>query len=77
MSQFTSLSTLGKPDGAPAEVLVIALALVMRDVTSGDQAKTQRWTEAVIASSTDYETGMAWSSPESWRRADQFVMAEL
>ena len=49
-TQVLSLKALGRPDGAPAEVLVIALALVALDARSGGVVHAlEPWITKVLA----------------------------
>ena len=62
--QVLSFTALGRPDGAPAEVLAIALALVTLDVRSGGVVRPlDTWVERVLADSSGYVDGAAWISP--------------
>ena len=76
--QVLSLRALGRPDGAPIEVLAVALALVTLDVRSGGvRDALEPWVRRVLADAADYEDHRAWSAPESWRRDAQWVVGQL
>ena len=73
---FTSLLP-GRPDGAPHEVLVITLALLILDVKSGDVGYTDKWCTRVLETSKDYEVGKAWAVPEGWRYSESWITKHL
>ena len=73
---FTSLLP-GRPDGAPHEVLVITLALLLADVKSGDAEFTEKWCNRVIETSEEYEIGKAWAMPNEWRYSESWITRHL
>ena len=74
-----SLLAICNPMGAPAEVLVIALAMLQLDVSSGGVAHPiGPWVERVRADSSSYEAGEPWVTPAEWRLGNAtWIVAQL
>ena len=76
--QLYSLLALSRPEGAPAEVLALALALVALDKrTGGIDRPLELWTSRVLEDSVGYADHGPWPTPKSWRGDAQWINEQL
>ena len=71
-----SLLGIARDTGAPEEVLVLTLALLLVDTKLGTP-RSKTWVSRVLEDSQDYVDGQAWRSPDSWRTSDRWIIKQL